>query len=347
MVSRGVLASFMPRKARIDAPGGLHHIIGRGIEKRKIFRTDSDRDDFLERVATALLDSQTPCFAWALLPNHFHLLLRTGNASIAQLMSRILSGYAGSFNRRYHRAGHLFQNRYKSILCQEDAYFLELVRYIHLNPLRANLISTMDDLDQYAYSGHSTVMGHCNHAWQKTDEVLSRFGGNARAAKRAYRSFVEKGIPLGKRPELTGGGLMRRVGGGGEIKALRRAKDHCKGDERILGDSDFVESVLAIQREHLERRYAVQAQGYDFESVVARVGDMLGLEAETFTAPSKQRRRAQARALVCYLATRELGMTGVSVARLVGITRPAVTRAAYRGEEMAKERELNLVAPLD
>lgn len=337
----------MPRKARIDAPGALHHIIGRGIEKRKIFRADSDRDDFLERVAKALLDSQTPCFAWALLPNHFHLLLRTGNVSIAQLMRRILSGYAGSFNRRYRRVGHLFQNRYKSILCQEDVYFLELVRYIHLNPLRVSLVSTMDELDHYSYSGHSTIMGHRDTAWQKTDEVLSRFGGNARVAKKAYRSFVEKGISLGKRRELTGGGLIRSLGGWSEIKAHRRSREHGKGDERILGDIDFVESVLAIQREHLERRYAVQAQGYDFESVVTRVGDMLGLADEAITAPSKLRRRAEARALVCYLATRELGMTGVSVARLMGVSQPAVTRAAYRGEALAKERNFQLAAPPD
>lgn len=337
----------MPRKARIDAPGALHHIICRGIEKRKIFRTDSDRDDFLERVAKALLDSQTPCYAWALLPNHFHLLLRTGNASIAQLMRRILSGYAGSFNRQYRRVGHLFQNRYKSILCQEDAYFLELVRYIHLNPLRVNLVSTMDELDHYTYSGHSTIMGHRDDAWQKTDEVLSRFGGNARVAKKAYRSFVEKGILLGKRRELTGGGLIRSLGGWSEVKAYRRLREHCKGDERILGDSDFVESVLAIQREHLERRYAFQAQGHDFKSVVTRVGDFLGLEPETITAPSKQRHRVEARALVCYLATRELGMTAISVARLMGVTQPAVTRAAYRGEALAKERSLHLVTPVD
>jgi len=337
----------MPRKARIDAPGALHHIICRGIEKRKIFRTDSDRDDFLERVAKALLDSQTPCYAWALLPNHFHLLLRTGNASIAQLMRRILSGYAGSFNRQYRRVGHLFQNRYKSILCQEDAYFLELVRYIHLNPLRVNLVSTMDELDHYTYSGHSTIMGHRDDAWQKTDEVLSRFGGNARVAKKAYRSFVEKGILLGKRRELTGGGLIRSLGGWSEVKAYRRLREHCKGDERILGDSDFVESVLAIQREHLERRYAFQAQGYDFKSVVTRVGDFLGLEPETITVPGKQRHRVEARALVCYLATRELGMTAISVARLMGVTQPAVTRAAYRGEALAKERNLHMVAPID
>ena len=131
----------MPRKARLDASGALHHIIVRGIERRKIFRDDSDRDNFLNRIGGILRDSQTRCFAWALMPNHFHLLLRTGPVPVSNVMRRLLTGYAVSFNLRHRRSGHLLQNRYKSILCQEDAYLLELVRYIHLNPLRAKLVS--------------------------------------------------------------------------------------------------------------------------------------------------------------------------------------------------------------
>ena len=119
----------MPRRARIDAAGALHHIICRGIERRKIFRTDFDRDDFLERLGSVLAETDTPCYAWALMANHFHLLLRTGNAPVSKVMGRLLTGYAGGFNRRHGRSGHLFQNRYKSILCDEDTYLLELVRY--------------------------------------------------------------------------------------------------------------------------------------------------------------------------------------------------------------------------
>ena len=129
----------MPRKARIDAPGALQHIICRGIERRNIFIDDRDKKGFLERLGRVLLETQTPCYAWALLNNHFHLLLKTGNVPISTLMRRLLTGYAITFNLRHKRAGHLFQNRYKSILCQEDTYLLELVRYIHLNPLRAGL----------------------------------------------------------------------------------------------------------------------------------------------------------------------------------------------------------------
>jgi len=114
----------MPRKARLDALGALHHIIARGIERRKIFRDNRDRDDFLERLGGILRYSQTRCLAWALMPNHFHLLLRTELVPISSVMRRLLTGHAVAFNLRHRRSGHLFQNRYKSILCQEDAYLL-------------------------------------------------------------------------------------------------------------------------------------------------------------------------------------------------------------------------------
>ena len=108
----------MPRKARIDAPGALHHIICRGIERRKIFLNDIDRDDFVDRLSMIVSESETLCYAWALIPNHFHLLLKTGNTPITTVMRRLLTGYAVGFNRRHRRHGRLFQNRYKSILCQ-------------------------------------------------------------------------------------------------------------------------------------------------------------------------------------------------------------------------------------
>ena len=136
----------MPRMARIDAPGALHHVIARGIERRKIFQDDKDRDDFLERLKTIITETHTPCYAWALLPNHVHLLLRTGMTPISGVMRRLLTGYAVSYNGRHRRRGHLFQNRYKSILCQEDPYLLELVRYIHLNPMRARLVDDVRSL---------------------------------------------------------------------------------------------------------------------------------------------------------------------------------------------------------
>jgi len=149
----------MPRKARIDAPGALHHIVVRGIERKPIFKDSIDYQNFIERLGNILGESSTPCFAWALMSNHAHLLMRTGLAPISTIMRRLLTGYAQQFNRRHRRYGHLFQNRYKSFLCEEERYLLELVRYIHLNPIRAGIIKDLKSLNSYSRSGHAVIMG--------------------------------------------------------------------------------------------------------------------------------------------------------------------------------------------
>lgn len=136
----------MPRGPRLDAPGTLHHVILRGIERRDIVCNDKDRDDFRTRMGDLALSTATSIFAWALMNNHAHILLRSGPEGLPVFMRRFLTGYAVSFNRRRQRCGHLFQNRYKSIICQENAYFTELVRYIHLNPLRAGIVASMAEL---------------------------------------------------------------------------------------------------------------------------------------------------------------------------------------------------------
>jgi REP element-mobilizing transposase RayT/DNA-binding MarR family transcriptional regulator len=333
----------MPRKARIDAPGGLQHIISRGIERRKIFWTDEDRDDFVERLGTIIEETDTECYAWALLPNHFHLLLKTGNTSLATVMRRLLTGYVVRFNRRHRRSGHLFQNRYKSILCQEDVYLLELVRYIHLNPLRAKVVKTFRQLDRYPYCGHSVIMGHSDKDWQNAHKVLSLFGKRILSARTRYRGFVEKGIGKGKRPDLIGGGLIRSAGGWTAFKVKSRQRVHLKGDERILGDSDFVKTVLKEADEIMERRYQLQAQGFDFKKVLYRVGKLLDISAEEIMLTGNQPLRVKARSLVCYWSIKELGMIGTEIAKLLGLTQPAVSKAVQRGEKLALRNKLSLV----
>ena len=253
----------MPRQARIDAPGALHHIIVRGIERRKIFKDDTDRYGFLDRLGKVLTETGTRCFAWSLIPNHFHLLLQTGQRPISAVMSRLLTGHAMAFNRRHRRSGQLFQNRYKSILCQEDTYLLELVRYIHLNPLRARLVADMKALDKHPFYGHAVIMGKVDYGWQDDTYVLKLFDNQKATARRLYKRFVDKGIGQGKRSELTGGGLIRSSGGWSAIKSLRKANIHIKSDERLLGDSDFVERVLKAAEESWERKYDLKAKGFD------------------------------------------------------------------------------------
>jgi REP element-mobilizing transposase RayT len=333
----------MPRKARIDAPGALHHIICRGIERRKIFRNDTDRDDFIARLAGILIETNTACYAWSLPSNHLHLLLRTGNASIAGIMRRVLTGYAVSFNRRYRRNGHLFQNRYKSILCQEDNYLLELVRYIHLNPLRAKLVGSIDELDAYAYSGHSVLMGRNKAEWQDINKVLGMFGNKEGSARRNYRNFVEKGVEMGRRPDLIGGGLIRSAGGWQAVKALGKNKIHLKGDERILGDSDFVLDVLKEQKERMEHRFYLHEQGIDFDKVLERVSELFSLSRREILYPSRQRQRVLARSVLSYWAVRDLGLSGAELSQWIGIGQSAISRAIGRGEEIVADMKLSLV----
>ena len=214
----------MPRKSRIDAAGAIHHVIARGINRAAIFSDDEDYKSFLNRLEAVLTSTKTACYAWALMSNHFHLLLRTGNTPVSVVMRRLLTGYAVNYNRRHKRFGHLFQNRYKSVLCQEDLYLKELIRYIHLNPLRAGIVSDYRSLGRYCYCGHGVILGHFRNDWQDTEYVLNLFGEDTRSSRRGYSEFVRKAVDQGRRPELVGGGLLRSQGGWTGVKALQKKR---------------------------------------------------------------------------------------------------------------------------
>lgn len=202
----------MPRGPRLDAPDALHHVIARGIERCVIFEHDGDRQEFLERLARSVEPTRTGLLAWCLMPNHFHLLLRTGRTPLSTVMRRVLAGYAVVFNRRHRRSGHLFQNRFKSILVEEDPYLLELVRYIHLNPVRAGLVASVDALARYPWTGHAVLLGQLPYPAQDTAPVLAQFGRTPRAARRAYQAFIRDGLAAPTARDLDGGGLRRSAG---------------------------------------------------------------------------------------------------------------------------------------
>ena len=322
----------------------MHHIIIKGIERRKIFRDDKDRDDFLNRLAKLLPETQTLCNAWALIPNHAHFLFRTGKVPLATLMRRLLTGYAIYFNRRHRRCGQLFQNRYKSIVCQEDLYLKELVRYIHLNPIRAGIVNDLKELNKYPYCGHRVLMGGEKRDWQDTHYVLSTFGGKVNSARRVYYSFLEEGANQGHRDELTGGGLIRSLGGWSEVKKTR-LKDltHTKSDERILGESDFVDSVLSQADENFERYYEVKRQGYNLAKIAERVAMICKIDMEDIFSKGKQKTKVRARSLFCYWASCELGIPLTELARHLGLSVPGVGYAVERGKLIAQEAQLSVV----
>jgi len=323
----------MPRKARIDAPGALHHIILRGIDRCAIFKDHTDCENLLTRLERLLIESSTPCLAWVLMDNHAHMLLRTGRVPISILMRRLLTGYAQQFNRRHRRHGVLFQNRYKSILCEEQPYLLELVRYIHLNPLRAGVVQDIEALRGYPGCGHSALMGKVRREWQDTEYVLRLFGGRLRQARHAYERFVAEGVDLGRRPELIGGGLIRSAGGWSAIKALRSVDMRVMGDERILGGGDFVQSVLNHAQEHYEKKTLARVRGLKLETLIEAVAEKLGLVPTDVWSTGRQRTIARARGIICALAIEYLGISGREVSRQLHLSPSAVSKLLQRGRK--------------
>lgn len=323
----------MPRGPRLDAPHTLHHVMVRGIEGRSIFRDDRDRDDFVRRLGKVVLANDLTIYAWALLPNHLHLLLRTGMAPLARAMRSLLTGYAGAFNRRHRRRGHLFQNRYKSIVVEEEPYLLELVRYIHLNPLRAKVLPGLAALDRYPYTGHAALLGHRPCPWQATGAILDMFASRPRRARAAYREFVAAGITQGRRPEFQGGGLVRSLGGWTAVRALRRGREEFAGDERVLGSSDFVEAL----HQELARQQAESPSPVPLDTIIECVCTAVGVPPETLRQGSRMPQVCRAREGVAYLALVLCGYPGARLVSTLGVHLPSVHKAARRGQEAASK----------
>jgi putative transposase len=332
----------MPRKSRIDATGALHHIIVRGIERSKIFLDDTDRNNFIDRVGGIVAETKTTCYAWALIPNHVHFLIKTGQVPATTIMRRLLTGHAGYFNKRHRRSGHLFQNRYKSILCQEDSYLLELVRYIHLNPLRAKMVQDLKELRKYPFCGHSVLMGEIERDWQEIDRVLKMFGQTVSEARRRYQTFVRRGISMGRREDLTGGGLIRSMGGWQAVKSMRKAKVFEKSDERILGNGIFVEQTLLKANEQMERKYRLKSKGLDLEMIADRVGSVMEIDVSEIWKSGKLKGRVAARSLFSFWAVRELGVSMTEVSRRLKLSLSGVSQSVIRGEKIAEANGFEL-----
>jgi REP element-mobilizing transposase RayT len=330
----------MPRKARIDAPDALHHIMIRGIEKKPIFKDKSDRKAFLSRLEDVLLDTSTSCYSWVLMGNHVHLLLRTGREPLATVMRRLLTGYAQQFNRRHQRHGPLFQNRYKSILCEEESYFLQLVRYIHLNPIRSGIVKDIFSLGPYPYCGHAVLIGKRKNNWQDRDYVLRYFGPKRTNAVRAYKTFISEGIKEGYRPDLIGGGLIRSIGGWAEVKGLLSQGVRLKGDERILGSASFVEKVLRESHEHFEKRALLKRRGFGIDQLLKQIAQKFDVDEEDIKGRIRIANIADARAAFCYLSLRSLGESGVNIAKFLGLSQSAVSKAAVRGKAIVADKEM-------
>jgi len=316
----------MPRRARLDAPGTLHHVIVRGIEKRRIVNDAADRKNFVRRLAELSADTETVIYAWALMPNHAHVLLRSSETGLSGFMRRLLTGYAVSYNRRHRRSGHLFHNRYKSIICEEDVYFTELVRYIHLNPLRANLVKSLAQLDRYPWAGHSAILGIRENDWQDSDFVLRWFGRKQGEARKAYRRYVEKGIQRGARPELVGGGLIRSSGGWSAVKAMRRSEERELSDERILGTGKFVEKIINEADKQIKYQLLLKKNHQKIDERIHQICQNETVSVEELRAGSRRKDVCKVRGRIAIELAKIHGLPFAEIARRIGVSTSAVSR---------------------
>ncbi len=323
----------MPRQARLDASGTLHHVIVRGIEKRRIVDDQKDREAFVSRLGDVATDTRTVIYAWSLMNNHVHLLVRSGPSGLSQFMRRLLTGYAVWYNRRHSRIGHVFHNRYKSIVCDEDPYFRQLIRYIHLNPLRVQLVKDISELNRHPWSGHGVIMGNVKHEWQDRSYVLSCFGKKEAAAKKAYLAYLEEGVAQGRRPDLTGGGLVRSLGGWSEVVSLRSNKQHVLTDERILGSGDFVEMVLKEADERFGFQIQAKQQRSRMQQIIEDVCRKEGINIKELRLGGRRKMVSRVRADLAHTLSNELGIPSAEIARQLGVSTSAIGKVLQQREK--------------
>jgi hypothetical protein len=220
-------------------------------------------------------------------------------------------------------------------MVEEEPYFLELVRYLHLNPLRAGIVPNLRALADYGYCGHGALSGEIGSSWQDTNAVLQRFSRQYSRARALYRAFVADGIARGRRPDLVGGGLIRSAGGWKAVSGLRRGRERYAGDERILGDSEFVETI----RQELERTEGsrMRARWPSVASVdlIERVCAAEGIPVERLLGAGRARIISRARQGVAFLWVEVLGNSGRALARDLNVRPESIYYAARQGRKDA------------
>jgi len=321
----------MPRSARLVIPGMIHHVICRGIERREIFTDEKDYKEFLRRLSALAGKETVVIYAFCLMSNHVHLLVRPLELSLSALMRRLLTGFAVYFNRRHRRSGHLFQNRYKSFVVEEDVYFLELIRYIHLNPVRASIIPDIAKLSFYPYTGHAALMGKVKYPFYEAEQVLLHFGRRVGKAQESLVDFMQEGISKGRQDNLVGGGLRRSL-----AKLDPAERRHRQAyDERILGSGNFVETVLTQLEEG-----GGKTSDLSIEVLLEDVASYFDITVAELCSGSKRAAIARARAAVVYLATREVGIAPTQLAAILSIGSSAVCMILKRGTGETEGRRI-------
>lgn len=315
----------MPRQARLDYPGALHHVIGRGIERRFIFKDDFLKSYFYHRIKQNLSRYSIQCYAWCIMGNHFHLLLQTGQTPLPDFMRSLLTGYAIYYNMTHNRSGHLFQNRYKSVLCDRDEYLLPLVRYIHLNPVKANMID-FRELERYRWTGHREMCLHKDGLIKNKDEILSCFDKYNTKALRRYKEFVKCG--LNTKEDFEGGGLIRSAGGLKEV--LRRNKDDKEMyDDRLLGKGDFVEDVLRKTNMLDQQKCKIKGP----QELLKQVSRYYNISTQVIL-ETREHRAREARDIFLYMGRKYLGQSITHLGGMLNLKQSAASVAIKRARNL-------------
>ncbi len=329
----------MPRMGRLHIDGGCYHVMGRGFERRNIFEKNYDKQDFINRLGTGLETTGFQCFAWSIMPNHYHLLIKVSTRPLSDLMRKLLSGFATAYNRRHDRVGYVFQNRFKSILCDEEQYLLQLVRYIHRNPINAGIVANIDLLDRYPWTGHAALMGNRHVQWQEVEQVLNHFGSSIRAARNKYLSFVTE-VP--QRCDFDGGGLIRSYGEWENSSRFRNEHEAKIGDERILGDSSFVERSLNSDNLDIARADELQRAGWSLDELVRRACNYFDTTTRDLQRRDRDGNISKVKGCIVYFATQELGVSTQELARYLNMSRSGVYAANRRGRELLEQLKITL-----
>jgi len=293
------------RRPRIHFTGALYHVISRGNRRQGIFRDEKDFKRFLVYLSHCKVRFRFRLYAYALMENHVHLLLEVQKTPLSRIMQSLLFRYTQYFNRRYWEVGHLFQGRYKAIVCDKDAYLLELVRYIHLNPVRARVVKAPED---YEWTGHLSYLTKREEELIDDGLVLDQFGRDRSSATRRYRTFVAEGI--------TGG---------------HETKYYQVKDQRYLGEDAFVERVQTERNEPEDWVYEIP-----LETISREVARAIGGEDELCSA-RRGRQGSRGRGMVAYLARSIAGYRVKEIADHFRRSSVTVSEAITKVEDLLRK----------
>jgi putative transposase len=301
----------MARKARIHIPGGVYHVMLRGNGSQNIFFSGEDYSRLFLLLQEGAERFRYRVHAFCCMPNHLHLVLQVSDIPLSQSMQNLSFRYTQWINRRHDRRGHLFQGRYKALLVDGDTYLLELVRYVHLNPVRCGMVTDPAD---YSWSSHQAYLGQENLPWLTTDWVLGQFSKDRPGAQRLYSSFVFDGLAEGHRRDFHKG----------------------VGDRRVLGDDLFLEQIA-------ENAGDLPKSKPTLDEIIILVCQNYGVEKADLVNPSQRRHLAEARAMVAWLAksfeSATLTEVGRCLNRDVGTMSSALRRLVQRAEEVSELKE--------